>query len=591
MGRAVVDWREFSEGRSGAAKGGERLRILVHLAIIVILGGLIYANTLQVPFTFDDDEYIVKNPLLRDFRGFSDADYAEQLMDKGLLNQNFRTRIVTFFTFAVNYQLFGNSLAGYHLVNLLIHLLNGMVVYWLMRLTMRTPFAVAAQGGGSRISPGIMALLTALLFVSHPVQTEAVTYISQRFTALATLFYLAALATYVAWRLAARPAGGRPMLYLLALLFTLLAMKSKEISFTLPLLLALYEYFFLAGRPRQRWLFLLPFLLTMLIIPVTVLAGKSTFTDIANLKSSLHESGTSETFNYLFTQFRVIVTYLRLLLLPVAQNLDYSYPTYTSFFQPPVLLSFLFLTLLAALGGYLFLRSGRSGSSQALWLRMMAFGIFWFFLALAVESTFIPLQDVIFEHRLYLPSVGFFLVLAATVGYFGDKAGVAMRRALMLSMLILVLVWSGAAHARNGVWHDHLTLLTDIVRKSPDKVRPHCELGGLYKALGRDADAIRELKKAIELDPWWTYSFHNLADIYSKQGDYVAAVKMLEEAGDFEEVLSNPEYCIKLGELYLQVGRFSEAEGMFSRAILLDPQSQPARAGLERVYLKTRRTK
>ena len=119
--------------------------------------------------------------------------------------------------------------------------------------------------------------------------------------------------------------------------------------------------------------------------------------------------------DYLNTQFRVIVTYIRLLFFPVNQNLDYDYPIYRTFFTPPVFLSFLFLLGIFCWGIYLLYRSYKSDQANRFWYRLIAFGIFWFFVTLSVESSIIPIQDVIYEHRLYLPSVGFFMAIMSGI--------------------------------------------------------------------------------------------------------------------------------------------------------------------------------
>jgi tetratricopeptide (TPR) repeat protein len=578
---------------------GRRLQMLIHLFLVVFLGSIIYSNTLQSPFVFDDESYIHDNPVLRDLRGFGDARYAEKLMSKGVLDQNFRTRIVTFFTFAVNYQFLGNSLVGYHLVNLVIHLLNGILVYFLMRQTLRTPFARGDGGGGT--SSGTTAMLTALLFVSHPVQTQAVTYISQRFTSLATLFCLLSLVAYGGWRLALPPAGEasekslpgylgeRPGLYGLALFSTVLAMKTKEISFTLPLLLCLYEYSFFTGT-RRRWVVLLPFLLTMAIIPLSLFGEKAKYDDISYLTESLGKTGLGAPLLYLCTEFRVIVTYLRLLLLPVQQNLDYAYPIAEGFFQAPVILSFLLLITLAGLGVYLMVRSRRvSEVRQALWLRVSAFGIFWFFLALSVESSVIVLRDVIFEHRLYLPFVGFALVLVAVSQLIRARVGLTGGRILTAGMVGLILLWSGAAYLRNSVWRDPVLLWTDTVQKSPDKYRPHFALGNAYSFRGLDQEAIHEYREALRFEPTSVEAYGHLAEIYLRHRDFPAALAMLEQAAKCPDADSAPQLYNTLGELYLRAGRLPEAEAALAKAIPLDDHPEVPLRKLGELYLQQKR--
>lgn len=570
---------------------------MLQLLLVVLLGALIYSNTLQVPFAFDDDKYIVSNPVLHDFRGFVDADFAERLISLNKLDQNFRTRIVTFFTFAVNYQLHGYSLTGYHLVNLLIHLLNAILVCWLVKLTMRTPFALSGKEGADDNPAGIAAISAALLFVSHPLQTQAITYISQRFTSLATLFYLLAMTAYISWRLADGPipktgkylsikgGGKKTALYVLALVATILAMLSKEISFTLPLMLTMYEFFFFSGNRWPRWLALLPFLMTMLIIPMTVFSENAQYYDIVNLSQTMTGRWYVQPLYYFYTQFIVVVDYLGLLVLPINQNVDHFHSLRTDFFQLPVVLSASFLASLIGIGVHLFLRSARERGRAGFWLRLIAFGIFWFFLALSLESTLLPLDDLMFEHRLYLPSVGFFLVLVATIETLRGRMGKFGGRVLPLAVASLVLVWSGATYARNEVWRDHLGLWEDAARKSPEGFRSHYVLGRLYQDQGRDADAFRELEAAVRNDPLSMDGFCALAALHLKQGNKELATIMLNKAAGGKQLDKN-SLC-RLGDLYLEINYLTEAERVLRRALELNADN--ALMTLGKLYLRQKR--
>ena len=164
-------------------------RPLFAVFLILFLGILVYSNTFHVPFVFDDDGSIINNPDIRDISGFIAA-----ALGFGV----FPSRVVGYLTFALNYRFGGLDVTGYHVLNLAIHLANALLVYALVRLTFRTPHLA-----GSQLAPraGTVALLCALLFVVHPVQTQAVTYVVQRLTSLATFFYLLAVVLYAAGRL------------------------------------------------------------------------------------------------------------------------------------------------------------------------------------------------------------------------------------------------------------------------------------------------------------------------------------------------------------------------------------------------------
>jgi hypothetical protein len=378
---------------------------------IVILGIVAYSNTFHVPFQFDDISSIVKNPLIQNISSAS----LPSVEDVFELSPGLKNRFIGYATFALNYQLHGLTVAGYHMVNITIHILNAFLVYWLILITLKTPFFSAGNkhDNSSTDSGAFTAFFTALLFVSHPIQTQAVTYIVQRVAALATLFYVLSLVMYIKARTSDQKnsesttrSGVRaaviPVLYYASsLISAVFAMRTKEIAFTLPVIIALYEFMFLRGKWMKRMLYLIPLFLTMLIIPLTLIGvDKPIGSIISDVSDASRLQTTISRTDYLFTEARVIVTYIRLLLFPVNQNLDYDYPIYHSIFHPQVFLSFLFLFFIAGVGVYLLIRSGILDST----LRLMAFGIFWFFITLSVESSVIPIVDVIFEHRVYLPN-------------------------------------------------------------------------------------------------------------------------------------------------------------------------------------------
>ncbi len=246
---------------------------VVHCFLIVLVALLAYSNTFQSPFQWDEEDFLVQNPIVRDLDYFASPSKAKGIdPDYEIF---LRTRYVGYLTFALNYQIHGFDVPGYHIVNVTLHILNAVLVYLLVQLTFQTPFL---KGTSFRSHSRPIALFSALLFVSHPVQTEAVTYIFQRHASFVTLFYIGSLICYILWRLEGerkeRSKWRRVSLYGLSLLSCLLAMKTKENAFTLPIILFLYEYFFFEGPRPSRVIPLVPFLLTLVIIPLTLLGGQ-----------------------------------------------------------------------------------------------------------------------------------------------------------------------------------------------------------------------------------------------------------------------------------------------------------------------------
>ena len=512
---------------------------LTHVLTILLVGVLAYSNSFRAPFVFDDLESIPGNEVIRDLGNFLPGGPGYDFL--------FR-RWIGYFTFALNYRFGGLDVTGYHLFNLAVHLCNASLVLLLVRLTFRTPFLA-----GSRIGrhSGTAGLLAALFFVAHPVQTQAVTYIFQRMASLCTLFYLLALALYVAARVdqeSPRQEGGdrkgpvaggwRPLLLLAAsVTAAVLAMQTKEIAFTLPLAALLYEFCFFRGGWRRRSLVLLPLLLTLAIIPLMVLAEGQVSADLTLLSTRTHIPRS----HYVLTQLPVLATYLRLLVLPVGQNLDYDYPVYTTFFTPPVFLAFLLAAAIGALAGILFHATcgprvgSRSTADPA--VRFISFGLIWFFLTLTVEAGVVPLADVIYEHRLYLPSVGLAAALATAVVLLSQRTTRLLGGRLPLFAAAAVIVaLTVATWQRNHIWQSEVRLWEDVTHKSPRKARPWYNLGTYLTDGGRPVEAIPALLRAVTLDPQYAAAWHNLGRAYLMTGRNGEALPALRTA-----VRLNPE--------------------------------------------------
>jgi tetratricopeptide (TPR) repeat protein len=521
------------------------LRRSLHIILIAVLGVIVYSNSLHGQFVFDDRSSILNNPVIKDLGNF--------LWNSTGYEYN-RQRFIGYFSFAVNYRIGRLNVTGYHFVNLIIHIINSILVYTLVLLTFRTPFLKAADRPPLA---QLIALFAALLFVAHPIQTQAVTYIVQRLTSLMTLFYLLAVTLYARMRVAEEgPLWKQIGYYIGTVTSVVLAMKTKENAFTLPLSIALYEWFFFSGAAARRLLRLVPFLATMIIIPLGMIdihkpvgAILSDVNDVTQVQSLLTRS------DYFFTQLRVIVTYLRLLFFPVNQNLDYDYPAYHSFFQAPVFGSFLILLALI-IGAIYLLKRSRSVDPE---LRLVSFGIFWFFLALAVESSIIPIVDVIYEHRAYLPSAGMFIATSAFFVSFARRfQGKYSRKLALYTAMAVVVILGCATFQRNNIWASNVMLWQDVVRKSPGKARGYNNLGAAFTDAGQNGEAIKALQQALVLNPMHTEAYYNLGRVYlfypDRLGDAISAFrKAIELRPDYDDAYVN------LAAAYIKAGNAVEA--------------------------------
>ena len=579
------------------------------MALIILAGLIAYSNTSAVPFTFDDRVQIVENPLIKDLGYYGDTAKAKGFF----LYHALKMRYFGYLGFAVNYAIHGLRPEGYHYVNTAIHCINGILVYLLVVLTFRTPLLA---GSPLRARASSIALFSSLLFTCHPIQTEAVTYIVQRFTSLATLFYLLAVNLYIRARLAATssPARGFPFLAKSAGLYTLMmasmimAMKTKEIAFTLPVIVIIYEFMFFEGTKKERCLYLLPMVAVILSIPIMFLAvyGLAAGPGLPSIMDAIGRATTGDPgisrSDYFFTQLNVIVTYLRLLFLPVGQNLDYTYPLSHSLFEAATGTCALLLLSILASCAYLF----RTYREKASHIRLICFGVIWFFLTLSVESSVMPLKDAIFEHRLYLPSVGAFITITVAGAMAASRLGAGRGWAISYGAVFLtipVICLIGLTLARNGVWKDEATLWEDVIRKSPQNARAYNNAGLAYLNRHEPGRAVALFTEAVNLDPKYSVAYNNRGVAHAHAGmpdrardDFRLAVAINPQDAEAhtnfgyalllrgEPLAALREYDLaiaanqhypdahnKRGVVLMQMGRTDEGWQEFNKAVELNP--------------------
>ncbi len=516
-------------------------RLRAHWAqlLIVVVGGIAYSNTFGVPFLFDDNVVLLGEPTITNF--------APSPLSRRFLGD---------LSFALSWRVFGAHPAGHHAVNLVIHVVNALLVWQIARLAWRT----------SRLSASPIArnadraaLLAALLFVSHPIQTQAVTYVVQRYASLAALFFLTSVCAYLKCRLASpgRPARGW---YVLFLGSAAAACWTKENAFTLPLAIAAVEWSLFAAPLRRRAALLSPFLVAAGAALAFALASGLTLArldQLARVDTSMARS------DYLLTQLRVVARYLGLLALPIGQNLDHDVAISRSLAEPAVLLALALHALLV--GGAV--AALRWGSRRDPAWRLVGFGVTWFYVTLLVESSIIPIVDPMYEHRVYLPSVGLFIAVATALCALPP---LQRRRGWAATAAALIALLTGMTFARNRVWRDDLSLWSDAASKSPRKARPLNNLGAARFARGEFASAAALYERAIQAEPGYTKAWFNLGEVRQRMGDCQGAI------GPYEAFLQvHPAYPDTYGNLadcYDLLGRPDRARALRAELARLEAE-------------------
>ncbi|MDA8434304.1 MAG: tetratricopeptide repeat protein [Nitrospiraceae bacterium] len=522
--------------------------------LFVAAGVLLYGKViLSGPFLFDDFEYIVGNPMVRNLSYFTNISEA---------------RYFGYLSFAVNYALGGENPVWFHLTNVLIHIINALLVF---ALTKRVLALLSREGEGDPGGHAVVAFFTGLVFLVHPVETQAVSYITQRFTSLCSLFYLLSVVLYLEARARIEERreerGPGFALYISSVAAAVLAMKTKEIAFTAPFMIAILELLLFAGSKyeKRRFYFLIPFAATLVIIPLSLfgprlgLAAPGVAIDEITRRNKLYDLFRRSPYEYLVTQFRVIVTYIRLLVFPAGQRAVYDYPASRSFLEPRVLLSAAGLLAAGGAALYSWRRAEKAQAPEAAYYRLFSIGVIWFFVTISVESSVIPIKDLIFEHRAYLPSAGFFASCTALLVLAARKIqpGADLRKKAAALVLLIALPLSAATYARNIVWTDELKFWDDVVRKT-GKAIGYNNRGSVYSKRGEYGLALRDLNRVIGAFP--------------RPGG-----RLSWEGADFTPSNMAKTY-VSRGQVYEKMGDTKRAEEDFAaaRRLLLDAPADPA---------------
>ncbi len=440
---------------------------LLAIIIIIIVGYLAYSNGLNGEMIYDDIKIIHSNAKLHDFNDFMDL--------KKWINPNHRH--FAMLTYAINYSIHENNVFGFHLFNLFVHIIFGIFAFLLAKLILSISIF---DNNPQRKHTALMALFIGLICLLHPIQTQAVSYIVQRMASMAGMFYLISLYFYVKGRLLFVKDGLNNkviLLYLFALLGGLLGLLTKQTVVTLPFAILLFELFFI--RNKEGALFkkylVISFSLLFLLFLVIILGGY--------LPKETEIISRSE---YLFTQFRVIITYIQLLFIPANQALDYDFAISTSLSEWKVIVSSLIILALITAAILLYKKK-----------HLISFGIFWFFLTLSVESSIIPIQDVIFEHRLYIPIFGFSLIIVSLIW---DLFAKKWLFAVIVFFVVLNIIYAAKTYERNKVWKFQISLWSDNIDKYPNAIPPYVNRGNVYFNAGKYREAVADYTTGIELD-------------------------------------------------------------------------------------------
>ncbi len=510
---------------------------LILVAILIAaLAFSVYGNSLKGVFLWDDDYLVKENVHIRNWSNLPRIFSEDMGAGAGVRYHFYRPLLIL--TYMIDYSFWKLNAAGYHLTNILLHILASLVFCWLVN---------------TLYEDRLLSLLAGMLFVVHPVHTEVVCYISGRADILVLLFVVLSFIFYVK-----STHSGRKSIYILMVLTSISAFLSKEGAVILPLLLLLYHFTFRKKIKISRFL------------PVLVITGAYLLLKTILTRSSLPLGPSAVSlFSRIPGFFVALTNYLRLLFLPFNLHMEYGSKLFR-LTEPKAILG-------AALLLSFFVYALKEKKTRGL----ICFSTSWFFLALLPVSNIVfPLTFYMAERWLYLPSIGFFLVLAAAFTYLYRTRN--LRVPVLAFALALLSFYSYLTVRQNNYWSEPIAFYERTLEYAPGSAKVHNNLGILYHQAGKREEGTALFKKAVELDPGYPEAYNNLGNAYKALGKPEEALALYKKAVEIK-----PNFALaynNMGNLHNSRGERAEALALFKKAIEINPRYSPAHLSLGNVY-------
>lgn len=533
----------------------------VFIILIAALGFMVYANSLGGKFLYDDDKLIRDNVYIKSWSNIAKIFTKDIGSGAGTLyNFNFY-RPIQMLLYMMTYSLWKLNTAGYHFANIMLHISVALTVYFFINLLFNNR---------------TIAFFAGVFFVVHPIHTEAVSYISASADPLSTLFILLSFIFYI-------KNNTMP-----AVLCYAISCLSKEYSLILPVLLLLYHYVFKKEVRINKFI-------PMIGVTFVYIVLRSVFT------FSISGAEVHTTFLQRVPGFFIAVTnYVRLMFLPFGLHMEYGAPTFSPF-DPKAIAGIVILCFL------LFYALSNLNKD-----RLLSFAILWFIVSIMPVSNLLPINAYMAEHWLYLPSLGFFLILAKMLNIFYANSRtfcVAIAVCLLAYYSVLTVrqnaYWRdpavfyemtlkytpnnwriynnfGNVYLKNGNYEKAMEAYKTAIRLNPNLAGAHNDLGNLYGRLNKLEDAIAAYKKAIEIDPNFAGAYNNIGTIYYSMNMQEEAIKVLQKAisldPNFADAYNN------LGNSYAAIGEKEEAIKAYKKAVQINPAFDKAYNNLGTEY-------
>ena len=551
-------------------------RKIAFIFTLILSVAVIYFKVIPYPFVFDDNVSIVNEKNIR-MSIFSFEELKKAATQCFYSKKHFRP--VVMISFALNYYIDGFHPQWYHIVNILIHILAGISLFFFMQTTIRLASRLSSPANESSATSDLknldnIAFFSTLIWMVNPVNVQAVTYVTQRMTSMMSLFFLLSLLFYARGRMSMINSNNESdrcfktyIYFFLCGLIACLAIGSKETAIMLPLFIFLYEWFFFQNLSRN-WLYhCYPVIIAICLICVLIAYVTLGDLDLFYTLSKFYNKRVFTMWERILTEFRVILYYINLFIFPHPSRLtlDHDFSLSHSLFSPLTTLFCLITIICILFIACIFAKKER----------ILSYCILWYFGNLAIESSFIWLE-IIYEYRMYLSTM--LICLPCLIYWF---RWVQNRWIQIAPLCLIVLLYANWTYTYNQVWKDPITLFKDCVAKAPDRARPYCNLGHELATVGKFEAAEVYLYKAVQKHWHYATAHYNLASVLEKLGKLDQAIIHYKEAIKLNPTA--PKFY-NLGVALSKKGLIEEATIQYHNALKNDPEIYQAHFNLAILY-------
>ena len=490
------------------------------IAFLALVGIVVFLPTLHNEFIFDDRALVSNNPLLRG------AGTAKEILTSG--------RTLRMVTFVAEHALWGMKPPGYHVTNIILHILTGLMAFLLLR---------KLSGRES------LAFVAALIFLCHPLTTEAVASIANRKESLHSLFSLVAIYAYL-------KGEKQRWYYLLAFVAFVMALTSKEVAIAVPVLMVVVDWLF---REKNLWMVLRKrgwFLAAIALPVVAAVVYRFRGVPLSDVVR-IDVYGDISYFNIILTTLYRVPDYLRLALLPIRLSADYHTAIVHSFLSLKVLLGAICIAGLV-LGGILLRRRQP----------LVALGLLWIFATWLPVSNLVPTAYFLAERYFYFPLLGVTLIAAA--GWEAWRKSPRFSSFAHAGLILIVIVLSSLTIQRDREWRSEYQLWQSTLRYQPDNPKAHYYFANALRERGLYQDAVSHFKRAVAIKPDFIWAWVNLGNLYTLGRDFESAIPTYRKVLELDP--NQPVPHNNLGCAYYNMGKVDSARVHYQKAIELNSE-------------------